>query len=154
MTSDASYGRVGSYLMDEDGGRLTRLPAPLATSRLLGVTPAGEYVFEAARPRAASPTPAQNESGLTLLKTAKDFSTATDLGFRQAKGLDAGIRLSYLLSPSGRYVVAARLPVPSSAPPSGIWLKDIKTGEEKNILPLSNPGFAGPFVGLVGWLDQ
>jgi hypothetical protein len=68
--------------------------------------------------------------------------------------LYSGIRVNYQLSPAGRYLAAAKLPISSSAVSCDIWLKNLATGEERKILSLPTHGLQGPFLGLVGWLDQ
>ena len=160
VTSKASYARVGTYLMDERGRhlqKLTGLPAlagfhPPETSRLIGMTPAGEYVFETMQSR-KNPARGRDRLHFALLKAASDFSHVDELSFTTAAGLYSGIRVNYALSPSGRFLSAAALPVSSSAVSSEIWLKDLKTGAERMIVSIPTAGLQGPFPGLVGWLD-
>jgi hypothetical protein len=160
VTSEASYARVGTYLMDEGGRQLERLPAipaakgfsPPQSTRMIGVLPTGSYVFETMHfPRPSTDEP--NQHHFAVLKVKGDFSYSDDISFSRAAGLYSGIRVTYQLSPSGKYLSAARLPVPSSATSSDVLLKNLETGRESTILSISKEGFQGPFLGLVGWID-
>ncbi len=160
VTSKASYARVGTYLMDERGQHLERLPGvpaakgffPPETSRLIGVLPTGEYVFETMQ-FTKRPSREQNPHHLAVLKVKRDFSDTEDISFSPATNLYSGIRVCYRISPSGKYVSAARLPISSSAVSCDAWLKNLHTGKETHILSLPTDGLQGPFLGLVGWLD-
>jgi len=160
VTSKASYARVGTYFMDERSQHLKKLPAlPAAkgffspeTARMIGVLPTGEYVFETMQ-FTKRPSRGYNKYHFALLIVKRDFSDTKDISFSPATTLYSGIRVSYQLSPSGKHVSAASLPVSSSAVSSDVWLKDLHTGKERNILSLPTEGLQGPFLGLVGWLD-
>jgi hypothetical protein len=160
LTSEASYARVGTYFMDERGQHLKRLPAipavggfsPPQTARMIGVLPAGGFVFETTH----SPQPSadgSNQYRLVVSKIDKNLSHADNISFSRASGLYPGTRIAYQLSPSGRYMSAARVPVPSSGTSASVLLKNLDTNEERTILSISTEGFQGPFLGLVGWLD-
>jgi len=160
VTSKASYARVGTYLMDERGRRLQKLPGlpalagfhPPETSRLIGVAPAGDYIFETMQSRKI-PAPGRNRHHFALLKVAGDLSHADEVSFTSAARLYLGIRVNYTLSPTGRYLSAAALPVSSSAVSAEIWMKDLKSGAQRMIVSVPTAGLQGPFPGLVGWLD-
>jgi hypothetical protein len=160
VTSKASYARVGNYFIDERSQHLKKLPAFPATkgffspetARLIGILPSGECVFETMQPT-KRPSRERNQYHFGLLKVKRDLSDIKDISFSRATTLYSGIRVSYQLSPSGKYLSAASLPVSSSAVFSDVWLKDLHTGKESNILSLPTEGLQGPFLGLVGWLD-
>ncbi|MFC1896856.1 hypothetical protein ACFL0Q_09435 [Thermodesulfobacteriota bacterium] len=161
ITSEASYARVGTYLMDEHGEhvvKLSELPPrkgyfPPETVRMIGMLPGGEYVFETMQGR-VHPSGEQSRSLFAVVKAARDFSMIEDMSFSPATGLYSGIRVSYRLSPSGTYLSAAGLPISSSAVSCDLWLKNLQTGLERNILSLPTQGLQGPFLGLVGWIDH
>jgi hypothetical protein len=145
--------------MNEDGSQLNRLPpipategsSPPLTARLIGALPSGDYIFETMR----YPRPALNESRpyhFAVSKVKKDFSGTADASFQTSTGLYTGVILMYKLSLSGKYLAATRLPVPSTAVSSEIWIKDLETNTEKAILSIPVDPFQGPFLGLVGWL--
>jgi len=160
VTSKESYARVGTYFMDEGGRHLKRLPALPAekgffspeASRLIGVLPTGEYVFETMQFKKRS-SREQSQYHFTVLKVKKDFSDTNDISFSPTTNLYSGIRVTYQISPSGKYLSAASLPISSSAVSCDAWLKNLHTGKETNILSLPTDGLQGPFLGLVGWLD-
>ncbi len=161
ITSEASYTQVGTYLMDENGEHLTKLdpvPAlaeypPPATERLIGVLPNGEYVFETMQRKQHS-APKENQAFFSIVRLRTEPPSIIDISFSAGKELYSGLWVNYNLSPSGKYLVAARLPLSSSATSNDIWLKDLQTGEERIILSLPTEGLQGPFLGIVGWLDQ
>jgi hypothetical protein len=159
-TSKASYAKVGTYIMNESGGHLSKfakLPLPKGflsaeMERLIGILPTGEYVFEAAvRKRHVSPK--ESPFDFVLAKFKKDSQEVVDLSFSQSAQLYRGVTVIYRLSPSGKYLSAVTLPILSSAFSWDIWLKSVQTGEERNILSLPTEGLNGPFLGLIGWLD-
>lgn len=160
VTSEASYGRVGTYFMDECGEHLTKLGAvparegfrPPETIRMIGVLPTGEYVFETMQRKKPS-AHEQNRPLFAVVKLKTHPPGVEDISFSPATNLYSGIRVSYQLSPSGKYLSAASLPISSSAVSCDIWLKDLQTGKERKILSLPRKGLQGPFLGLVGWLD-
>jgi hypothetical protein len=160
VTSEASYGRVGTYFMDERGEHLTKLSAVPAlegfrqpeTVRMIGVLPTGEYVFETMQRKKCS-AHEQNRTFFAVVKLKTDPLSVEDISFSPTTKLYSGIRVSYQLSPSGKYLTAASLPISSSAISYDIWLKDLQTGKERKILLLPTKGLQGPFLGIVGWLD-
>jgi hypothetical protein len=161
VTSEESYRRAGTYTMDESGAGWSKLAAlppregffPPDEVRVIGISPSGEYVFETMQ-RKKRPSPGQNQYVPAVLKLKNDFSAFEDISFGTATKLYSGIRVNYQLSPAGRYLAAARLPISSSAVSCDICLKNLPTGEERKILSLPTHGLQGPFLGLVGWLDQ
>jgi hypothetical protein len=154
VTSKSSYAKVGSYFMDERGRHLERLPAlpaakgffPAEETRIIGVLPTGECIFETME-STKRPSP-----HIAVWKVTRDFSDSEDISFGPAAGLYSGIRVIYKLSSSGEYLSAARLPISSSAVSWDIWLKNLHTRKERNILSFPAGGLQGPFLGLVGWL--
>jgi hypothetical protein len=158
VTSKASYARIGTYFLDVHGRHLKKLPTlpaakgffPPEETRLIGVLPSGDYIFETLQ-RTKRPSREKNQGHFTLLKVKKDFSNIRDIGFSPATELYSGIRVTYQLSPSGKYLTAARLPITSSATSWDIWLKNLDTRRERKILSLPTEGLLGPFLGLVGW---
>ncbi len=160
VTSKESYARVGTYIMDERGQHFKKLPAlPAAkgffspeTARLIGVLPTDEYVFETMQ-FTKRPSREQAQYHYAVSKVKSDFLDINDIGFSPATTLYAGIRVNYQLSPSGKYLSAAKLPISSTAVSSDVWLKNLHSGKETNILSLPTDGRRGPFLGLVGWLD-
>jgi hypothetical protein len=159
-TSKASYAKVGTYIMNESGGHLTKfakLPLPEGflspeMERMIGILPTGEYVFEATVHK-KHVSPKQSQFDFVLAKFKKDSQEVGDLSFSQATRLYRGVTVIYQLSPSGKYLSAAALPILSSALSWDIWLKYVQTGEERNILSLPTEGLKGPFLGLIGWID-
>jgi hypothetical protein len=160
LTSEASYARVGTYFMDERGEYLTKLRGlppregffPRETVRMIGVLPSGEYILETMQHK-KRPSHERNRYIFAVLKVKKDFLDVEDMSFSPAAKLYSGIRVSYQLSPSGKYLSAARLPVSASAFSCDVWLKNLQAGTERRILSLPTEGLQGPFLGLVGWLD-
>jgi hypothetical protein len=160
ITSEESYDKVGTYTMHESGANLTKLGDPPVregfwppgTTRMIGVLTTGERVLETMQHR----KPPGGEGPRTLFAVVKmgpGSEPAEDIGFSPGCSLYAGIRVSYLLSPSGKYLAAAALPVSSSATSGDIWLKDLEAGEEEKLLSIPTNGLQGPFLGLVGWID-
>lgn len=160
VTSEASYARVGTYFMDEPGEQLTKLqgiPAhegffPPETVRMIGVLPTGEYIFEAMQQK-KRPLQEQNQCLFSILKVRDDFLNVEDMSFSPLTKLYSGLQVNYRLSPSGKYLAAAKLPISSSALSCDIWVKNLHSGKENKILSLPTKGLQGPFLGLVGWLD-
>jgi len=160
VTSKASYAKVGTYIMNESGSHLTKfakLPLPeeflpAEMERMIGILPTGEYVFETTV-RKKHVSQKQNQFDFVLAKFEKNSQEFGDLSFRQATQLYRGVTVIYRLSPSGKYLSAAALPILSSALSWDIWLKYVQTGEERNILSIPTEGLNGPFLGLIGWLD-
>lgn len=160
LTSKASYAKVGTYIMSESGRQLTKLAklplakgfVPVEMDRMIGILPSGEYVFEAAV-RNKHVSPGQSQFDFFLVTFNKDSQEVVDLSFSQANPLYRGVTVIYRLSPSGKYLSAAPLPILSSALSWDIWLKYVQTGEERNLLSLPTEGLKGPFLGLIGWLD-
>jgi len=161
ITSEASYSLVGTYLMDETGEHLTKLdpvPAladspPPETERLIGVLPNGEFVFETMQ-RKNRPAPGQDQAFFAIVRLSTEPPSVIDISLSAGKKLYSGIQVSYNLSPSGKHLSAAKLPISSSATSNDIWLKDLQTGKERIILSLPAEGLQGPFLGIVGWFDQ
>jgi len=160
ITSEESYDRVGSYVMDLNGEGPTRLdpvPAlegvlPPQTVRLVGVLPAGDYLYETMQQR-RRPAPGRYRMVFEIIKASPDSARFKRIGFSAESGLYSGIRVCYRLSPSGRYLAAAALPVSSSAVSGDIWLKDLYAGTERKLVSIPAKGLDGPFIGLVGWVD-
>jgi hypothetical protein len=160
-TSEESHGRVGTYFMDEDGEHPTKLGAlparegfwPPETERMIGVLPTGEYVLETMQHKRHT---AREPGGVlfAVLKLHADSGRVEDIGFSPQSSLYSGRRVSYHLSPSGKYLAAAAVPVSSSATSEDVWVKDIQTGTEGKLLSVPTEGLQGPFLGLVGWIDQ
>ncbi|MDH5298159.1 MAG: hypothetical protein OEV91_04000 [Desulfobulbaceae bacterium] len=156
VTSDESYQRAGSYLLEEEGGRWSRLaPVPASAGelppereRLLG-TLAGEMVYELMLPATGG-----KGGRFKVVRMRPDGGKVTAIGFSQGVDLYSGIEVCYKLSPSGRYLAAARLPISASARSWDIWLKDLKTGSERRLVTMPVQGLQGPFPGLVGWIDR
>jgi len=161
VTSEASYGRVGTYLMDRDGQQVKKLPAlsvakgfsPQSRSRMIGVLPTGQYLFEIMW-ISRQTSREQKDGSFALLKVKKDFTEIEDIRFNRSAESYSGLPICYRLSPSGKFISAARLPVSFSVASWNIWLKDLKTGKERKVLSLPTKGGQGPFLGLVGWLNQ
>lgn len=160
VTSKASYPKVGTYIMDESGGHLKkigRLPLPRGyrlpdMDRLIGVLPTGEYIFEVVVPRKESEKK-KSPFDIVLARLRTDSQGIDDLSFSPETHLYQGVTVDYRLSPSGKYLAAAALPISSSALSWDIWLKSIQTGAERNIVSVPTEGLKGPFLGLIGWLD-
>ncbi len=160
LTSEPSYALVGTYFMDQRGEHLTRLRDvppregcfPPETVRTIGVLPAGGYIFETMQSR-KRPSPGQDRQLFALLRVKADFSDVEDIRFSPATKLYSGVRITYQVSPSGKYLSAASLPVSFQARSCDIYLKNLQDGTEKKILSLPTNGAQCPFLGLVGWLD-
>jgi hypothetical protein len=160
ITSDESYDRVGVYTMDESGDNLTKLgpvPAregfhPPETVRVIGVLPTGEYVLETMQQRLRG-VPGKDQRIFAILKSKLSSGYAEDISFSLESRLYSGIRVSYKLSSSGKYLAAAALPISSSSNSTDIWLKNVAARHEKKLLSIATDGLNGPFLGLVGWFD-
>jgi hypothetical protein len=156
LTSDESYSQVGSYLADGSVRQSRRLPAvpvpkglpPPDAARVIGILPSGEYLFETTR-YTGTPLP-----DILVTRVNADFSHAQDVATSPSTWLYSGTRLTYRLSPSGRYLAAAALPVSSSATSCDVWLRNLGSHTESTLVSLPTQGFTGPFLGLVGWVDQ
>ena len=161
ITSEESYARAGTYTMHESGVNLTKLSDPPVregfwppgTARMIGVLPTGEYVFETMQQR-KHPGGEGPRTLFAVVKMVPDSERAEDIGFSPGCGLYSGVRVCYQLSPSGKYLAAAALPVSSSATSGDIWLKDLQAGKDGKLLSLPTKGLQGPFLGLVGWADR
>lgn len=160
LTSEESYGRVGTYLMDEDGRHLEKLAAlplaggspPLLAARAIGALPSGEYLFETMQP-ASGEESERHPFRFSLRRVRADLGEGTDMSFSPAATLYTGIQVAYSLSPSGRYVAAASLPVSDRADSCAVWLKDLDRGEERIVVAIPTTGLEGPFLGLAGWFE-
>ncbi len=89
-----------------------------------------------------------------LTKWNPSSGRVEDIGLSRETGVYSGMQASYQLSPSGKYLAAARPPGSSSTVSDEIWLKDLQTGKERKLLSLPTKGLEGPFLGLVGWVDH
>jgi len=159
-TSDESYAQVGTYFMDEDGKHVKKLPAlkaingyfPPESTDLIGVLPTDQYVFEVI-PYRSNLSRGPAEGHRALLSVSKDYSRVEDVSFRQATTLYNGAKVYYQLSPSGKYLSAAQLPVVFSAISWDIWLKDLENGRERIVVSLPTEKAKGPYLGVVGWIQ-
>ncbi len=160
LTSEESYDRVGTYLMDEDGSHLERLAVlplddgspPLLAARAIGVLPSGEYLFETMQP-ASGEERERHPFRFSLIRARADMGEGTDVSFTPAATLYTGIQVAYSLSSSGRYVAAASLPLSGRADSCDVWLKDLDRGEERIVVSIPTAGLPGPFLGLAGWFE-
>jgi hypothetical protein len=159
--SEESYSRQGTYLLDENGTgliKLAELPVrpgfyPPENVRMIGVLPTNEYVFEMTLHR-NNIIQGAPQTVFSLVKWNPETYDCTDISFDPKAGPYSGIQVNYQLSPSGKYLAAARLPVSSSAVSCDIWLKDLQNGKEKILLSIPIKGLQGPFLGLVGWISE
>jgi hypothetical protein len=146
--------------MDEDGRHVKKLPVlkaikgyfPPASTDLIGILPTDQYVFEVMHYR-KNLLRRLAEGHRVLLKVSKDYSRVEDISFSQATTLYRGPRVYYQLSPSGKYLSAAQLPVIFSAVSWDIWLKDLDNDRERIIVSLPTEKEKGPYLGVVGWLE-
>jgi hypothetical protein len=161
VTSEESYDAVGTYLMDESGENVRRLdPVPIPSGyqaaesvRMIGSLPTGRYVFEMMLAPKLPAGPGAGSS-FTVVRWKPGSDSVDDIGFSQASRLYSGVRVEYSLSPSGRYLAAAALPISSSAVTGDIWLKDLESGGERKLVSIPANGLQGPFLGLAGWVDR
>ncbi len=143
ITSDESYGLVGTYLVDDNGQNETKLSSllpetgssPSQMARMLGVLLDGEFIFETYQPGRYSPK-GGTRGHYTLSKVKQDFSNKIGISFSQAATVYQGVQVCYQLSPSGSYLAAAQLPIRFSAVSCDVWLKDLDSGTEKEILSI------------------
>jgi len=159
-TSEESYSRVCTYLMDERNEHLTKLRVPAREGfwppeavRMIGVLATGEYVFETMQHQRRT-KPGPDRILFALTKWNPSSGRVEDIGLSRETGVYSGMQASYQLSPSGKYLAAARPPGSSSTVSDEIWLKDLQTGKERKLLSLPTKGLEGPFLGLVGWVDH
>jgi hypothetical protein len=161
VTSDESFKRVGTYVMDADGMNMIKLPAlpqrqdgwPIESARLLGIIPGNEYIFEIMQ-NLKNPAPGEKQLLLTIIKMNPEKGSFKDISFNPASGLYSGIQVNYQLSPSGKYLAAAALPVSAQAKTCDVWLKDLQTSTERILISAPMNGMQGPFAGLAGWINE
>lgn len=148
-TSEESYGRAGSYIMDVADGKATRLPDwtmpgdshPSHPARMLGILPSGDFLYYRHKALfAASPAGTGGVKPATI-----DFGP---IGEMPAYGA------SLTISPSGRYIAAVKALLSSRDSVHNIYLKDLETGQERVLLSLPTDQLQGPFLGLVGWIGS
>ena len=108
---------------------------------MLGVLPTGEILYYRYKTLfLASPA----GTGSAQAK-AIDFGSIADL---------QGYGVGFKMSPSGRYVAAVKRLLSRQDTANHIWLKDLETGRERILLSLPADQIQGPFLGLVGWIEQ
>jgi hypothetical protein len=160
LASEESVERAGVYLMDAKDDRVTKLKPvppregylPPLAQRAIGALPAGRYAIETMQ----SPKRPRAEGGgsfFAVVVLDPETGPVGDVSFSPDCGLYSGVRVEYRLSPSGRYLAAAPLPISSSSSSCDVYLKDLRGGAEKNLLSIPGDGLKGPFLGLVGWIE-
>ncbi|MFZ1946800.1 MAG: hypothetical protein WAW06_04580 [bacterium] len=156
LMSDEHLTQVGSYLADGSIRQSRQLPAVPAfgglpapdAARVIGVLPSGEYLYETARyTGAVAPE-------ITVIRVGADSTRAQEVTGSPSAWPGSGTRLTYRLSSSGRYLASAALPVSSTATSYDVWLKDLVSRAESTLVSIPTQGFQGPFLGLVGWIEQ
>lgn len=161
VTSEASYARAGTYVIDEMGVRWTKIASlpPLQgfhapeDARMIGLLPDGRYVFETTQfAKRSGPGPARFSSAVVSFDPAT--GRVEEIGFHAAGGRAPGARLTPSLSVSGAYLAGATPPGSSSATSQEIRLKDLRSGSERVLTEIACDGAQGPFLGLVGWMSR
>jgi hypothetical protein len=158
VTSEESYHRVGSYVMDEDGQHLTKLPKlqalegflPPTVNRVIGALPKGELLVETVQQKVGA-QPRREQPLIADVAIDPGTWRIGTVGFRTSKLEGSGIRLSYTLSPSGRYMGVAQVVSGSKDTSWPVWIRDLQTNSERQVLTIPIKGMDGPFVGVVGW---
>ena len=160
VTSDESYGKVGTYIMDiydESVVRLDTIPGREGYSypelvRMIGVLPSGENLFSFMQ----RPINRSLDGVARLIYIVEGLGTDSmafrDVSFGSEPGLPASPAVSYLISPSGQYLAASN-PLKSGADTlKNVWLKNLHSGEDILFYSQPSKGYDGPFLRLVGWL--
>jgi hypothetical protein len=158
LTSAEPQPHSGTFFMETASGRFARIPTmegllPPGQARMIGVLPDGRYILETMQFESL-PSSGQGLHRVRLMSVSNDFSALQEISFTPESSFYAGVRVRYQLSPSGRYLSAASLPVSADADACDIWLKDLKTGDETKLLSYPSDGLNGPFALPVGWLTS
>lgn len=161
ITSEESYALVGCYFMDEGGDNLVKLDALPATEgyrapemlRFVGFLPSGEYVFAAADRRLDNVNEMRS-SVYVVAGVGTDSVRVRDVTFSFEPNIPLGTSGEMAVSRSGRYVAAQDMLHRSKDNIQRIWLKDLVSGEEKNIYSLPCDRNAGPWVRILGWVSD
>ncbi|UCE24192.1 MAG: hypothetical protein JSU74_13010 [Candidatus Zixiibacteriota bacterium] len=161
VTSEESYEKVGTYLMDVNNEEVIRLAAlptsegyyPPENVRMIGVLPTGEYVFAMMERKKDVPM----EFNKLLLKVdglGTDGVHTEDISFGEEAKLPVSRAVKYLISPSGRFIAVINGLTSVADTSKEIWIKDMPTGDEKVLFSLPIDGLKGPLMGFVGWLES
>lgn len=157
VTSRASYARIGSYFMNEDGTRLERVPAaqvaprqlhdhrsnPEMPGELLGELAGGRRLFLEYQWRARGDGRAEN-----FLYAVDARGGNRRYHARSGTGSLYGLRLS----PSRRLI--AYTTENGARTEEQVWLLDLDTGKETALFALPYRPIKPPHLSLVGWLDR
>lgn len=157
LTSEASYQKEGSYVMNEDGQGLTMLPRSLTAfpspagfeqgpfmPECVGGLPGGTYLFRDSQRKKDSPgfDPRSFVYEVNPLTNSRQ-----EIPLKGSKGLNR-----FKLSPAGKYL--AFIESPSRSEDEHVRVKDLETGEERRVFSFSRRPFRGYSLGLVGWLHR
>jgi hypothetical protein len=161
VTSEESYALVGCYFMDEGGNNLIRLDSlPAAEGyrspemvRFIGFLPSGEYLFAAADRRLDNVNKMRS-SVYVVAGLGTDQVEVRDVSFSPEANIPLGISGEMAVSTSGKYIAAHDVLHRSKDNVHHVWLKDIESGEEKSVYSFPCDRNAGPWVRILGWLDD
>lgn len=159
---------VGTYVMNEDSSAAERLapeaalhpkvpgmePSPDTAAVLIGVLPDGEFLLSDVE---YGPVPGHRGTYLYALDLAKKTQKIFPL---QVNG-DPG---SFHLSPSGNKLaltanpsIVAGQPRLTAKPTVDVWVLDLESGKQIKLCsfaPTDVTGTKGPWINLVGWLED
>jgi hypothetical protein len=158
---DADYKRIGTWLIQDDGTLLTRLPASLGKLQepgyrsdspplMLGVVN-GEYLFHPHLYKPAKEAPSS-----TFLALSNPHSgTNAKIELQQPPGVS-----EFVLSHSGRYVAYVQQSRSKFVgnnhivPPEHVWIKLLPAGEPREVLSLETGQERGLSLTLMGWMGD
>jgi hypothetical protein len=158
VTSEPSYARVGSYMMEDDGGTPARIPGQVAFHPkrpgyrfdsesppvLLGALPDAHYLFREVQWSQAAGRPPQALSFLfsvdPVTKAWKDFPTSPE-----------GTLTSFCLSYSGA-VAFIDLQRQNGVETHTVWSMELESAKKQKVFSLSTRPPTLPWLNLIGWL--
>ncbi|MBI1738358.1 MAG: hypothetical protein HYR58_03840 [Acidobacteria bacterium] len=158
VTSRASYARVGSYVMKDDGTQPVRVPRELSapTKRagyssapdlppvLLGALPDGRQLYKEFQWEQQG----KGRRPVTFLYTVDPASKARkDYSTRAREGL-----FWFRVSNSGRAVAFTELLGQSDT--EHVWVLDLQSGEERKIFSFATKSLTLPCLGIIGWMEE
>lgn len=157
LTSEASYQKEGSYVMNEDGQGVAMLSRSLTTflspagfeqgpfmPECVGGLPGGTYIFRDTQMKKGSP----GSDPLSFVYEVNPLTNSRqEIPLQGSKGLNR-----FKLSAAGKYL--AFIESPARSDDEHVRVKDLATGEERRVFSFSRKPFRGEYLGLVGWMHR
>lgn len=160
MTSEASYKKIGSYIIRGEGTDLVKLPeksilfplekgfwrATTSPPILIGGLPNGSYVFRDVKTKQGS------KGTLFVYELNLVSRSKKEIPLKVSEGLNW-----FKLSHTGRHMAFTEKTYSKEGKfewVENLWLKDLFSGEENKAFVLDNMPFKGHYLGLVGWSEN